>query len=155
MSISPSVLSTSIGWILCVISDPWHGFNLLVDEIVNVGFNLWLGNISLLTKAESSSWIGPSIWWISFKSSSSLPWKSVLVCIDESPNFFIDVFITNISSVSLSKSSGWIGPSICWISFKSSSYLPWEGILISVNKTPDFLIDTFVTNVLSLSECSY
>jgi hypothetical protein len=133
-------------------SFPVKSFDFIVNEIVNVWFNSWLGNILLL--AETLAWwrVRPSVDWISGISSGELwDWHHVLIGSDESDNFLIDVGVSNILGGSLVKSlASWgVGPSVDWIGGVSSSELwDWHHVLISSDESDDLLIDVGITDIL-------
>jgi len=133
-------------------SIPVKSFDFIVNEIVNVWFNSWLGNILLL--GETLAWwsVSPSVNWISGISSGKLwDWHHVLIGSDESDDFLINVGITNILGGSLVKSLGsWsVRPSVNWISGISSGELwDWHHVLIGSDESDDFLINVGITNIL-------
>jgi len=133
-------------------SFPVKSFDFVVNEIVNVWFDSWLSDVSVLTEGLACWSVRPSVDWISGISSGELwDWHHVLIGSDESDNFLIDVGVSNILGGSLVKSlASWgVGPSVDWISGVSSSELwDWHHVLIGSDESDDLLIDVGITDIL-------
>ena len=107
----------------------WHHVFISSDEtddlLINVGITDILGGSLVKTRPFSGF---PSVVAVSGVSSSEWDWDGVLVSSDESNNFLIDVFVTDIVLVSLGKSrpfSGLESVGGVWSSFFLSSLLKW------------------------------
>ena len=90
-------IAVIVVWFLS--SGPVKSLNFVVDEIIDVWLNSWLGDITGFLLGESLRWwsVGPSVNWVGGVSSGELwDWHHVLVSSNESNNFLIDVLVRDI-----------------------------------------------------------